>query len=121
MLILTWVHINPARGFGSSLDKQFIRVFLCQVMFFFLRFPSPSYCKNKFSKSSDSCHRNRLVWHPGVRDGDRYPIKNQLFCSWLSCWMDRVNPFEPDESCYYFVLLFSIGRFAGPVVLYRYF
>lgn len=35
--------------------------------------------------------------------------------------MDRVNPFEPAESCYYFVLLFSIGRFAGPVVLYRYF
>lgn len=34
MLILTWVHINPARGFGSSLDKRFIRVFLCHVMFF---------------------------------------------------------------------------------------
>lgn len=35
--------------------------------------------------------------------------------------MDRVNPFEPDGSCDYFVFLFSTERFAGPVVLYRYF
>lgn len=123
MLILTSLHTNPARGFGSSLDKCFIRVFSLPsggflLVFFFLRFPSPSYCKNKLSKSPDSCHRDRLIWHPGVRDKDRYPIERWLFfCSKLGCWMNRVGPCEPDKSCDYFVFLLSTGRFADPVVL----